>query len=308
MKKRAYWSLASVVIGLAALSCLDGQQPAAKSGGGKAGDANAADLSAIKAAGQSFLKAYLAGNAKAMAAHWTDNGEYFADDGTILHTRSAIEKAYAAAFAKKQVPTDAEIDVTSIRFPSKDTAIEEGFFKVRAGKEGHTTSKYTVLHVREGGKWLMAMVREWPSEGVSIRDLEWLIGTWEAKRDDTEVRTKFEWWGDKTFIRADITIKQKDHVREGFQMIGKDLATGQIRSWTFDKDGNFGAATWERDGKKWMQDSAGVMDDGSILAATNILTRLDDDSFTFQSVNRSVGGEDVADIPPVRVHRVKAKK
>jgi hypothetical protein len=90
-------------------------------------------------------------------------------------------------------------------------------------------------------------------------------------------------------------------------MIGKDSSTGQLRSWTFDRGGSFADATWSRDGQKWVQESAGVLEDGSVLTAKNILTRLDNDSFTFQSVDRSVGGEDVSDIPPIRVTRVKGK-
>jgi uncharacterized protein (TIGR02246 family) len=266
-----------------------------------------ADTDAIKKAGQSFLKAYLAGDAKAMAAHWTENGEYYTDNGTILRGRAEIQQSYTDLFAKTKPYPEAAIEVTSIRFPSKDTAIEEGYFKVRTGKEAPITSKYSVLHVREGGKWLMAVVREWPSEGVSLRDLEWLIGTWEAKRDNTDVRTTYEWWGDKTFIRVKISVKRKDSAIEGFQMIGKDRSTGQLRSWTFDPDGSFSEATWSRDGKKWLLDAAAVMEDGSVQAATNIITRIDDDTFTFQSVMRSVDGEDDDDIAPVRVTRVKSK-
>jgi uncharacterized protein (TIGR02246 family) len=306
MKKTACFAIASAVVAMGAIGYLAGQQPAGKSAAGKA-EKETADTAAVKKAGQSFLKAYLAGDAKAMAAHWTENGEYFADDGTLIRGRAAIEKAYAELYAKKTPHTEAEIDVTSIRFPSKDTAIEEGYFKVRTGKDLPTSSKYTIMHVREGGKWLMAVVREWPSVGTSVLDLDWLIGTWEAKRDDTEVRTTYEWWGDKTFIRVKITINKKGESREGFQMIGQDRATGHIRSWTFDRDGGFGEATWSRDGRKWMQESAGVLDDGSILAATNILTPIDNNSFTFQSVQRTVDGEDAADIPPVRVTRVKGK-
>ena len=140
-----------------------------------------------------------------------------------------------------------------------------------------------------------------------LHDLDWLIGTWEAKRDDTEVRTTYEWWGSKSFIRVKITIKQKSKTREGFQMITKDRSTGQIRSWTFDTEGSFGEATWEQNGKKLVQDSAGVTEDGTVISATNILTRVDDNTFTFQSVERTVGGADVDDIPPVRVTRVKGK-
>jgi len=306
MKKKTCITITCAFVALATMGYLAGQQPAGQPAAGKGGKDNA-DMAAVKKAGQSFLKAYLAGDAKAMAAHWTENGEYFADDGTLIRGRAAIEKSYAELYAKKSPHTEAEIDVTSIRFPSKDTAIEEGYFKVGSGKDAPTTSKYTIMHVREDGKWLMAIVREHPSEGMSVRDLDWLIGTWEAKRDDAEVRTTYEWWGDKTFIRVNISVKKKGETREGFQMIGKDRSTGLIRSWTFDRDGGFGEATWSRDGKKWVQETAGVLDDGSVLAATNIITPLDKDSFTFQSVHRSVGGEDAADIPPVRITRVKGK-
>ena len=153
----------------------------------------------------------------------------------------------------------------------------------------------------------MAVVREWPGDGESLRDLDWLIGTWEAKHDDTEVRTTYKWWGDKAFIRVAIAFKQNGRTRTGFQMIGKDASTGQLRSWTFDSEGGFGEATWTRDGNKWSLESAGVLEDGGVLTTTNILTRLDNDTFTFQSVQRALDGEEIADIPPVRVMRVKGK-
>jgi uncharacterized protein (TIGR02246 family) len=308
MNVRTCLLLAVGLLIAATVTSVTGQQPPAAPLAAQAPNKeNAADLAAIKTATQSFIKAFKAGDAKALAAHWTENGEYLADDGTMFRGRVAIEKAYLDLFGKDKTPSEAEVEVTSIRFPSRDTAIEEGYFKVRTGKEPATANRYTVLHVREGGKWLMAVVREWPGEGVSLRDLEWLIGTWEARRDDTEIRTTYEWWGDKAFLRVDITLKQKDGTTNGFQMIGKDASTGQLRSWTFDPEGSFGEATWTRDGKKWIQDSAGVLADGKVMAATNILTRIDNDSFTFQSVERTVDGEAVHDIPPVRVSRVQSR-
>jgi uncharacterized protein (TIGR02246 family) len=286
---------------------LTSQTPAPKNGTGAAGQDRAADATAIKAAGQSFLKAFMAGDARALAAHWTAEGEYIAEDGTAIRGRAEIEKAYAKRFGKKAAVTTARMEHTSLRFPSQDTAIEEGHFRIQTDKDTSITSKYSLLLVREGGKWLMAVVREWPHAGASLQDLEWLIGSWVAKRDNTEVRTTYEWWGAKRFIRVQISLKQGDHVLTGFQMIGKDGSTGQIRSWAFDTDGNFGEATWTRDGKKWVQDSAGVLADGGVLSATNLLIPIDDDTFTFQSVERSISGEEAADIPPVRVIRVKSK-
>jgi uncharacterized protein (TIGR02246 family) len=308
MTKKASIVIASVVVAVVAIGYLRGQQTTEKLASGQADKGNAADTDAIKKAGQSFLKAYLAGDAKAMAALWTENGEYFADDGTILRGRVDIEKAYRDLFAKKKPETEAEIDVTSIRFPSKDSAIEEGYFRMRTGKEAAVSTKYTVLHVREGGKWLMAVVREWPSEGNSLEDLDWLIGTWEAKREDAEIRATYEWWGDKAFIRAILNIKQKEQTSKGFQMIGKDHSTGQVRSWSFDEGGSFGEATWNRDGRKWVQAATAVLEDGSVQEMTHILTWIDKDAFTFQSVQRALNGEPMPDIAPIRVTRVKAKE
>jgi uncharacterized protein (TIGR02246 family) len=300
------------LLGTCALCNRSGREVHAQADGGAKkqpakGKGQDADREAIAKAARSFIAAFESSDAKAVAAHWTDNGEYIADDGSNFRGRTAIENEYAELFGKKKTAVKVEIDVDSIRFPSRDTAIEEGHFKVRYGKELAVVSKYTILHVRENGTWLMAVVREWPSDGASLRDLDWLIGTWTAKRDDTEITTRYEWWGEKSFIRMDITIKDKKQTIKGFQMIGKDASTGQLRSWTFDPDGSFGEATWSRDGKKWVLDSAAVLSTGDIQTATNIFTPLDDNTFTFQSVRRTVGEADASDIGPVRVTRVKAK-
>ena len=310
VKSRIFWAgLLLAAFGLLSASAWIGNPGAPLLAQGKKDkkkdDGNAADRAAIQKTVRTFGDAFEKGDAKAVAAHWTDNGEYIADDGTSFRGRAVIQTAYEELFAKKKAKVKLEIEVDSIRFPSKDTAIEEGFFKVHGGKEHSVTSKYTVLHVREGGQWLMAVVREWPSEGVSIRDLDWLIGVWSAQRDDTEVKTTYEWWGEKNFIRVQFAIKTKDKTLTGFQMIGKDASSGQIRSWAFDPDGSFGEASWTRDGKRWMQDSAAVLPGGSVMAGTNIITHIDPNTFTFQSVQRSLDGDALPDIAPVRVTRVK---
>lgn len=265
------------------------------------------DRAGIQAQGEAFLKAFENGDAERVASFWTVDGELIGDDGSVYRGRAAIEKVYRELFRSTK-KCRAEIQTQSLRFPSKDTAIEEGYFKVRVDKAEPTTSQYSILHVREGGKWLMAVVREWPAKTVSLSDLEWLIGSWVAKREDTEVHTTYEWMWDKSFIRVQFTIRQKDRPLRGFQMIGKDEASGQLRSWTFESEGGFGEATWIRDGKKWVLDSAGRLRDGSTLAATNLLTPLDQDSFTWQSIKRSIGGEEVDDLPPVKVTRIKQKR
>jgi uncharacterized protein (TIGR02246 family) len=266
-----------------------------------------ADRAAIGEQMEAFRKAFEKGDAERVASFWTPGGELIDDEGSVYRGRAAVARAYRELFGDKE-KRRAEIKQESLRFPSKDTAVEEGYFTVRVGKAEPTTSRYSALHVREGGKWLMALVREWPGESTSLRDLEWLIGSWEAKRDGTEVHTTYEWLWDKSFIRADFTIRQKSRTLRGFQMIGKDANSDSLRSWTFESEGGFGEATWARDGKKWVLDSAGRLADGSTLAAAIILVPLDRNSFTWQAVERSRDGEEVADLPPVKVTRVRPKK
>src|SRR5207248_1036155 len=127
------------------------------------------DEAAIRKATADFVKLLEKGDAKGVAASWTEEGEYIDDDGTTLRGRAAIEEAYGKAFAKKK-NTKVEINIESIRFPSKDTAVEEGYAKsYRGGSDNPTSSRYSLLHVREDGKWLMALLREWPDEGIALR-------------------------------------------------------------------------------------------------------------------------------------------
>ena len=263
------------------------------------------DEAAIRKTTAEFIKAVEKGDAKAVAGFWTEDGEYIGDDGTTIRGRAAIEAAYAKAFAKKK-RVKVVFTVESIRFPSKDTAIEEGYAQSYKGDaQEPTASRYSVLHVRESGKWLMAVLREWPDEGVSLRDLDWLIGTWQAKAEDNVVRTTYEWDANKNSIRCHITIKGTDRNISATQILLKDPRTGQLRSWLFDDEGGFGEGAWKRDGKRWIITAAGVQADGGELTATNILTPVDKDTFTWQSTERTLDGEDLPNIPPVKVTRVK---
>src|SRR5262249_17726974 len=145
----------------------DPDRPAAKKKAGRDDDRDnrAADRAAIRKATQSFIKAFESGDARAVAAHWTPQGEYISDEGVTYRGGAALEKAYREFFADTK-GRQVEVEVESLRFLSRDTAVEEGYMKVRRGKNGErTASRYSVLHVREDGKWRMAVVREWPGEG-----------------------------------------------------------------------------------------------------------------------------------------------
>src|SRR5207249_6145529 len=88
------------------------------------------DQGAVRKALDSFVAAFRQGDGKAVAAHWTAEGEYTSDDGATFRGRPALEKAYADAFAKSP-GNKLEVEVDTVRFPSRDTAVVEGHFKLR---------------------------------------------------------------------------------------------------------------------------------------------------------------------------------
>lgn len=75
------------------------------------------------------------------------------------------------------------------------------------------------------------------------------------------------------------------------QIIGWDPAAKSIRSWTFDANGTFAEATWEQKGKRWYIRNRGVLSDGRTATMVNVMQQVDDNSFTWQTVERTAGSE-----------------
>src|SRR5262245_37715471 len=97
-------------------------KPAAKSDAAAAVDA---ELAAIRGTEREFKKAFDAGDAKAVAALWTTNGEYVDEVGRRLQGREAIEKEFATFFtANKGAKITSHIE--SLRLINAETAIEDG--------------------------------------------------------------------------------------------------------------------------------------------------------------------------------------
>ena len=269
------------------------------------------ELAAVRKTAAEFAKAFNRGDAAALASFWTENGEYDGPDGEPVRGRKAIEKLYVEFF-KENPKAHLDVEVETVRLLGRSTALEEGTLKLRlAGDKKPGTSRYSVLHVLEKNGWRMASVREWvpdPAEQVSLKDLEWLVGDWEAKAKGGEVHTRYSWDEDKSFLRSRYTLKKDGKVlAAGTQIIGKNPAGG-LRSWLFDRSGSFGESTWTKEERRWVIKARATLPDGSELTATNIFVPLGKDAFTWQSVERKAGESELEDLPPVKVTRVKGEK
>ena len=161
--------------------------------------------------------------------------------------------------------------------------------------------------MRKDGVWRLAVMTESPSvKAPSIDELKWLIGEWKSQTGQgAEIKTTYAWEPGKKFIRMSFTLREEEVAFSGTQLIGVDPATGMLHSWTFESDGGIGEADWIRDGDHWVLDAVGTLTDGSTLSETNILRRINKDTFTWQSTNRLLNDAELADLAPVKVSRVQ---
>jgi uncharacterized protein (TIGR02246 family) len=271
--------------------------------------ARKSDRDAIEKAARFFTQAFAKGDAKAIASLWTEQGEEQDASGQRIRGRPAIEKAYADFF-KEKPGVKIEVLIESIRFPAPGVAIEEGLLRqVDPGRELPGTTLYSTVHVREGGQWKIASSREWGAGQDRLEDLDWLVGKWTAKFDDQEVTLTFSRSASKPYLMGEFTRKANGKVvSTGTMRIGPDPQTGQLRSWHFDEDGGHGQALWVRDRNAWVLDSVGVLPDGTETAAVNLLGRLNNDTITWRSIDRVLGGQQVPDTVPMRLTRVREGK
>lgn len=312
--RRGRWAIgaacAAAAVGLGVLVAGEPRQPASPAGDPKApataaGPDRAADREAIRKAGAAFAAAFEAGDAKAVAALWSDGAEYVGEDGTRLTGRAEIEKAFTDLF-KTGPPAKVEVDVRSVRFPSRDTAVEEGILRHHPNdKSLPSSTRYQTVLVREDGRWLIAHSREWAPED-RLGDLSFLLGRWEGGPKGDEVALTFTKDPDGPFLIGKFA-RQADGKPSvaGTMRIGRDAERHQLRSWHFDTDGGHGQALWLRDGDKWVLDAVGATGDGKPTAAVNLLSRLGPNEITWRSIDRLIDGRPVPDTMPIKLTRVQ---
>jgi uncharacterized protein (TIGR02246 family) len=283
----------------------DARKPAA---GGRA-DA------AIRATANAFVRAFNKGDAKAVADLWAPNGTLADDSDQVFKGRKSIEKQYAALF--KEHPTARmQVAIKSIEFPTPTTAIEDGVAQVATRDNAPpAASRYTAVHVREDGKWLMASVRETslavPSNYFRLQELRWLIGAWERKENGDAVHSRFRWIANKSFIQRDYSVSRDGLLTSsGTQIIGWDPRAEQVRSWSFDSSGGYGTALWSAASEGMHLDSSGVTADGAPTSSKEILIRVpgEDNVLGWRSFDRKVGDMKLPDIPEVVLDRVPEKR
>jgi uncharacterized protein (TIGR02246 family) len=263
----------------------------------QAGLGEDAELTAIRAVANSFLDAYRAKDANAIGALFTENAEIVDDGGEVTQGRPAIVERFAGLFEANE-GGKLDVEVESIHLLSPAAAIEEGTATVSSDDpEKSDTSRYSVLYVKQDGRWLQARIEDRTPSAESahdrLKDLEWMVGEWVTESDDELVSTKCSWSDNGAFLIRQFDVKIEGQVAlSGTQRIGWDPLHKQFRTWVFDDEGGFaeGLVAYDEDDDEWIIKSTGVRADGQPITVTSVFAPLDRDRIGWQTVERTVGG------------------
>lgn len=273
---------------------------------------SASELAAIRAESQAFSAAFNAGDAKAVAALWTADGDYIDETGKSFAGRAEIEQNYARFFAENP-GVRLRIVIDSLRLLSSDAAIEDGRTILDSASQGvPATGKYTAVHVKVDGKWLMSTVRdsrtETPSTYRNVADLEWLIGDWTAEEHGQKFASTCRWIANKSFVERKYTVTHTDGtILSGLQLIGWNPQAGHVQSWNFSSDGGHAIGVWSALPDGWSAEVRGTTGVGTPTEAIVQLKRLDDNAYVWKSVGRSAGGQPLPDTEEIVLKRLPAK-
>jgi uncharacterized protein (TIGR02246 family) len=264
---------------------------------------------AIAKNGEAFVEAFHKADAKALAAFFTAEGDFTDQTGRQIKGRAALEKSFKAMFSETK-GLKLHIESESLRFVTPDVAIEDGMTEViPADGNPPTQARYTIVHVKQDGKWLLSSVRNSPyiapSNHEHLRGLEWLIGDWTGPNEKGEMeRLSFNWAEHQNFITATFSTTARNVPLASAKLwIGWDPVDKRVRSWMFDAAGGFGEGSWVREEKKWVVKTTSVRRDGKKATATYVLAPGDADTMTLQARDRTENGNPLPDTKEMKLRK-----
>jgi uncharacterized protein (TIGR02246 family) len=295
-----FMALAAMTLGLAAPPAV-ARQPQ--------GDPK--DVAAIQKNAEAFVAAFDKGDAQALAAFWTPDGDFTDQAGRTFKGRAALQKAFQQAFAESK-GMKLRINSGSLRFLTPDVALEDGTSEVIPAEGGPpSASRYTIVHVKQNGEWRLASLRNAPvppsGNYEHLRDLEPLLGDWaeDGAKGESE-KLSLAWAEGQSFVIGTFTKTFRNvSVANAKQWIGWDPVAKQLRSWLFDASGAFADGTWTQDGNKWIIKLTTTFPDAKKGQATFVLTRVDADTLTLQGKDRKVDGTAIPDSQLITLKRTK---
>ena len=204
---------------------------------------------------------------------------------------------------------DYRVSILQVDFIDETHATELGHISISYLTKGQEERAFKAVFNYQDGKWVLSKLIEADFLQTSthyreLKPLDWMIGNWEDESDWIDVSYKFYWDHNNNFIVQDFKMKVLDEEElSGRQVIGWDPVSNTIRSWIFDSDGGFGECKWTQEGNSWYVSVHFTLSDGRVASALHIYKKINDDTYTFSSVDRDVGGKILPDSGPFNIVR-----
>src|SRR6201997_3613733 len=254
-----------------------------------------------------YQEAYDRADAKALASFYAEDVDYIDEDGAETKGRAKMEELFTEYF-RASPGAKIAITIEEVKQLAPDVQVNRGVATVTVPDGLTTSTRYVAVLAKKNGSWKICQVTETatpaPSASSQLQSLKWLIGNWENKDADQTVEKKVEWAGDNNFLVRTFKLKGEEGETDGWEIVGGDSARRQIPSWIFDGNGGFRESSWSYDGGHWLIRASNMLPDGSRSTAENLLTKVDDNTFTWESQNRTLDGESQPPVPKVAVHRI----
>jgi uncharacterized protein (TIGR02246 family) len=254
-----------------------------------------------------YQEVYDRGDAKALASFYAEDIDYIDQDGVEVKGRAEMEKLLVENFQANPGAKIA-IKIDEVKQVTPDVQVNRGVATVTSTNGTTESTRYVAVLVKKADRWQVSQLTQTaapaPSAYSQLEALKWLIGNWENKDGDQTVETKVKWAGDKNFLVRTFKLRGAEEAEtDGWEIAGWDPDRQQIRSWIFDSNGGFGESSWSYDGGHWLIGASNVLPDGSRSTAENVLTKVDDNKFTWESRNRRLDGKSQPSVPKIVVHR-----
>ena len=254
-----------------------------------------------------YQQAYDRGDAKTLASFYADDIDYIDQDGLEVKGRGEMERLFMENF-QANPGSKIAITIEEAKPLTPDVQVNRGVATVTATSGLTESTRYAAVLAKKNDGWQICQLTETatpaPNASSQLEALKWLIGNWENNDAAQTVETKVEWAGDKNFLVRTFKLKgAEESETDGWEIVGWDPDRRQIRSWIFDSNGGFGESSWSYDSGNWSIRASNELPDGSRSTAENVLTKVNDNKFTWESQNRTLDGEPQPSLPKMVVYR-----
>ena len=109
--------------------------------------------------GDMFIRACRERTSQTLETQVAPAAEFIDENGNVYRGRDRVVEAVAGMYSHAP-DARLETQIESIRFVSPTVAIEDGTAALNVESQSPVRSRYTAVHVKTGGKWVVASLRE----------------------------------------------------------------------------------------------------------------------------------------------------